>query len=74
MARRPIAALPIVLVHAADAARRAGARLRRRGTREASTVVSLSWTTAFTGGPIPLAVVADPFDLLREIDETNNRG
>jgi subtilase family serine protease len=38
-----------------------------------STDVTLSWTSAFTGTPVPLVVVADAFDLLDELDEANNR-
>lgn len=38
-----------------------------------STEVTLSWTSAFTGTPVPLVVVADAFDLLDELDEANNR-
>ncbi len=38
----------------------------------ASTVVVLSWTTSFTGTPAELRVEADPFDLVAELDETNN--
>ena len=38
----------------------------------ASTTVALSWTTSFTGSPAELRVEADPFDLIAELDETNN--
>lgn len=38
-----------------------------------STTVTLSWTSTFTGTPVPLVVVADALDALAEIDEANNR-
>ena len=37
------------------------------------TSVALAWVTSATGAPVPIAVVADPFGLLIELDEANNR-
>jgi subtilase family serine protease len=68
----PFERLPVVLLHdAAEPAElaRAFADVPPGGT----TAVTLSWTVAFTADPLPLAVVADPFDLLRETNEVNNR-
>src|SRR5262249_47249940 len=39
----------------------------------ASQVVTLSWKPTLTGDSVPLAVRLDPFDVLTELSEDNNR-
>ena len=68
----PVAEVPVILAHA----ERGLAELDRERVSLApgsATTVTLTWNTAFTGDAVPLAIVADPFDLLIEQDESNNR-
>ena len=68
----PLAHVPVILAHAATSL----AELDRELVTlppGASAQLTLNWTTSFTGEAVPLAVVADPFELLVETDEGNNR-
>jgi subtilase family serine protease/Tol biopolymer transport system component/flagellar hook assembly protein FlgD len=68
----PIAQVPVILAHAAGALAELDRELVTLAPG-ASASVPLAWTTSFTGDAVPLAVVADPFDVLVEADEANNR-
>lgn len=68
----PLAQAPVVLELAADTGPRE--LLRREVTLApgAQTTLTLFWLATITGDSVPLMLRADPFDLLREVDESNN--
>ncbi len=68
----PVNGLPLLLVHALPTPvelGRAFVDIAPGGV----TSAALSWNAGLVGDPLPLAVVADPFDLLPELSEANNR-
>jgi subtilase family serine protease/Tol biopolymer transport system component/flagellar hook assembly protein FlgD len=65
--------VPVILAHAEGATL---AELARRPVSldpGASTTLTLSWTTSILGNPLALAVQLDPFHILNELNEANNR-
>lgn len=68
----PVTQLPLLLVHALPTP----AELARTFVSippGGAVSATLRWPASLTGDPLPLSVVADPFDLLHELSETNNR-
>lgn len=68
----PVYGLPVQLVHALPTPVEL-ARVLVDVPPGGVASASLAWPAGFAAVPLPLAVVADPFDLLPELDESNNR-
>jgi subtilase family serine protease/flagellar hook assembly protein FlgD/fibronectin type 3 domain-containing protein len=62
--------MPVVLRHGSGGELARGAVTLLPG---ASTPVTFTWTTTVVGDAVPLVVVVDPFGLLSEVSEDNNR-
>src|SRR5262249_6126060 len=69
----PVTGIPVVLRH--EAAGDAGDLVATTVSLAPgeTTAVTLSWKTTLTGEAVPLSVVVDPFGLLSEVSESNNR-
>lgn len=65
--------LPLLLAHATGATPPELARTFISVPAGGSVDATLSWRTSILGAAVPLAVLADPFNLLAELNEGNNR-
>jgi subtilase family serine protease/flagellar hook assembly protein FlgD/WD40 repeat protein len=68
-----VSAVPVTLVHVTPTGNAELARALVDLPPGGTTIARLEWRTAVAADPLPLAVLADPFDLLRELNENNNR-
>jgi subtilase family serine protease/flagellar hook assembly protein FlgD/WD40 repeat protein len=65
--------LPLLLAHASGATPPELARTFVDVPAGGSVTATLTWRTSILGAAVPLAVLADPFNLLSELNEANNR-
>jgi subtilase family serine protease/flagellar hook assembly protein FlgD/fibronectin type 3 domain-containing protein len=69
----PIANVPVMLAHVTPSGPAELVRQTVTLDPGATFTASFTWTITITGESVPLAVVADPFGLLAELSEANNR-
>ena len=68
-----IPSVPVILAHVTPSGPAELARQTVSLAPGSSSTASFTWTTTITGESVPLAVIADPFALLVEVSEANNR-
>src|SRR5262249_42974620 len=68
----PVTGIPLILARSTNSGLAELARATVSLAPGVAAPVTLAWTTALVGDPVPLAVRVDPFDLIAEVSESNN--